>query len=71
MIPKKKTTKKIKPFTTAWCKIAAYVASNYAPQIFPCKECGYPVADGYCCGNCGSAEPGNPDDWGDIWMGEV
>ena len=30
---------------------------SYAPKIHPCKHCGHPVRDGYCCGTCGSDTP--------------
>ncbi len=26
-------------------------------RVYPCAKCGSPVADGYCCGHCGTDEP--------------
>lgn len=28
-----------------------------APDVRPCRRCGGPVLDGYCCERCGSEEP--------------
>jgi len=33
------------------------LAINYAPEIYPCQKCGYPVASGYCCTYCGDTNP--------------
>jgi rubrerythrin len=30
---------------------------SWCPEIYPCKECGYPVIDGYCCQYCGTNNP--------------
>ena len=26
---------------------------NWAPRIYPCEKCGWPVFDGYLCNYCG------------------
>jgi hypothetical protein len=51
--------KKYKPNTPAWERKANSIARSWAPPIRPCKTCGYPVVDGYCCNNCGCIDPGN------------
>jgi DNA-directed RNA polymerase subunit RPC12/RpoP len=33
------------------------LALSYAPRMYPCGSCGWPVADGYCCSTCGSDNP--------------
>ena len=48
--------KKIKPYSSRWERIANEVARDIV-SIIPCKDCGYPVVDGYCCQTCGSQEP--------------
>lgn len=55
-IQQAKKVQKIDPNTTAWDKLANGLARSLVP-IKPCKECGYPVVDGYCCGACGSTSP--------------
>lgn len=30
--------------------------------ILPCKKCGHPLRDGYCCGHCGSGEGSSEED---------
>ena len=62
---KPKKEKKIRVFKGTeeeWLKLATDVAFSYAPAIYHCQHCNYPVADGYCCLYCGSADPGNADD---------
>jgi len=54
--------KKIKPYTARWEREANKVARTYAPEIYPCETCGYPVATGYCCGYCGSCDPSCPNE---------
>jgi hypothetical protein len=44
-----------------WLKNAAILAFTYAPTIFHCEHCDYPVVEGYCCGHCGSENPGDAD----------
>lgn len=58
MKPKRKP-RKMKPYTARWESMAAAVAYGFAPQIYPCVECGGPVAMGYCCSRCGSDDPSN------------
>jgi hypothetical protein len=38
-------------------KAKASLAISFCPQIYPCKNCGYPVITGYCCTNCKSFDP--------------
>jgi hypothetical protein len=33
---------------------------SYAPRTYPCKKCGWPVIDGYCCNTCGDSAPYEP-----------
>ena len=35
------------------------LALNYAPDIYACKKCGWPVIDGCCCGTCRDSSPYN------------
>jgi hypothetical protein len=54
---KRKKIKNIEPYTLKWEKMANQLARSWAPPIHPCRECGYPVLSGYCCGTCGSNNP--------------
>ena len=56
MEPRKNKVRKIEPYTKKWEKLAYELARTFT-QIKPCKHCGYPVIDGYCCGTCGSESP--------------
>jgi len=40
-----------------WQSRANRLARDYAPTIYPCAHCSYPVAKGYCCVTCGTADP--------------
>jgi hypothetical protein len=33
---------------------------SHAPRTYPCKKCGWPVLDGYCCNTCGDDNPSEP-----------
>lgn len=61
-----KKPKMLKAYTPEWEKQANIQARSYCPPIYPCKECGYPVIQGYCCNNCGCSDPSKgeryPDD---------
>lgn len=46
-----------KPDTDKWDRSAGNVARGFAPPIKPCRDCGAPVASGYCCDYCGSTNP--------------
>ncbi len=35
----------------------ARIAIDYAPDIYCCGKCGYPVIDGYVCNYCGDTNP--------------
>lgn len=48
--------KKIDPDSPKWERLANKLARNTV-FIKPCKDCGYPVIDGYCCNTCGSVMP--------------
>lgn len=48
---------KIKPHTARWERLADALARDYAPRIYPCGKCGYPVVEGYCCTACGDSAP--------------
>ena len=44
------------PYGPKWMKDANRLARDYAPDIYPCPQCGSPRASGYCCPFCGSGE---------------
>ena len=54
---KKRKVRKIEAHTPKWEKMANNLARGYCPAIRPCRECGYPVINGYCCETCGSVSP--------------
>ncbi len=57
---------KMDPDSPEWVRAANRLARCFAPRIYPCTDCGHPVASGYCCTTCGSADPGRkPDTKGD------
>ncbi len=49
-------TKKMTPYTPEWERLANAEARNYV-TIKPCRDCGGPVIDGYCCNHCDSVLP--------------
>ncbi len=49
--------KRLKAGSRAWIKEATQVAILYAPIIYPCGKCNYPVVDGYVCINCNDSAP--------------
>jgi len=53
----KKRIEKIEPYTPKWEKMADSLARDYCPNIRPCKDCGRPVIEGYCCTFCQSVNP--------------
>lgn len=55
--PKPPKIKKFKRSDRAWDKLANELALGYAPEIYHCGTCGYPVAKGYCCQYCDSRTP--------------
>jgi len=57
MEEKKRKIRKINPFIRKWEKMANELARGYCPEIKPCRECGYPIVNGYCCETCGSNNP--------------
>lgn len=48
--------RKIKPHTKKLEKLADNLARTWV-FIHPCRECHYPVIDGFCCPTCGSNSP--------------
>ena len=52
-----KTYRKMIPYTEKWEKEANALARSWCWNIKPCRDCGHPVMDGYCCGTCGSTNP--------------
>ncbi len=53
---KKRKVRKINWDTPRWERLANELARSRT-IIKPCRECGYPVVDGYCCNTCGSNNP--------------
>ena len=47
----------MKSGTRYWQKIANELARDFAPDIYPCRKCNYPVISGYCCRNCKCGDP--------------
>jgi hypothetical protein len=33
------------------------IEETWGDQVKPCRKCGHPCIDGYCCMTCGSQEP--------------
>lgn len=55
------TTKINPPTVQEYQKAQLQTALNYAPTIYPCKKCEWPVAEGYCCRYCGDDNPSSKD----------
>jgi hypothetical protein len=53
---KTRKPRKLKPYTKAWEALANAEARAYV-TIRPCRDCGGPVVDHYCCDRCGSGDP--------------
>ena len=53
----KKKPRKIKPYGPKWERLADAVARGFAPSLYPCAKCGYPVLSGYCCSGCQTSDP--------------
>lgn len=50
--------KKIKPPTDEQYREAKFsIALRFCPNFYPCKKCGWPVPDGYCCPTCKDNNP--------------
>lgn len=49
--------RKIKPHSPKWTKLALQEALMYAPSIYSCAACEYPVISGFCCTYCSSMNP--------------
>ena len=47
----------IEIFSDLWHRHAYAIARQYAPHMYPCGKCNYPVASGYCCTYCGNINP--------------
>lgn len=54
---KEKKITKIEPYSDIYYRRLNQVARDFCPRIYPCKKCGSPVADGYCCTYCGDNDP--------------
>ena len=46
-----------KPGTYDWNLKAHNLLKNYAPEVYPCKECQQPVISGFVCTFCGCDTP--------------
>jgi hypothetical protein len=55
-VKKKRKLKKMDCNTNAWEKLANNLARSWV-QIVPCRHCGRPVINGYCCSFCDSDTP--------------
>lgn len=55
--PRPRKPRKMRPYTKEWERLANAEARCFAPTIKPCRDCGRPVVDGYCCNHCGSVLP--------------
>ena len=51
-----KIIRKIAPYTIYWEKLANSLARSTL-KIYPCRHCGGPVINGYCCKRCGAVDP--------------
>jgi hypothetical protein len=52
------TTEKIDPPTESqYNRDKLALALSIAPNIYPCRHCGWPVLQGYCCTYCHSRLP--------------
>lgn len=51
-----------KPTEAEYKKAACGLAFDFAPRIYPCLKCGWPVAKGFCCGTCGTYDPDSAED---------
>lgn len=51
------TTKVDMPTQEEYNRAKVSLALSYCPVIRPCKHCGWPVVNGYCCTTCGSPDP--------------
>ena len=54
---KPKKPRKIKFGGRTYNRAETQVAIEFAPTIYPCKKCTWPVARGYCCRWCGDSAP--------------
>jgi len=57
-----KEIKKFEGTEEEWTNLAYQLARSFAPRIYACKKCGYPVVDGYCCYECGDTNPSEMSD---------
>jgi hypothetical protein len=39
---------------------AIRVRLSYAPRVYACMKCGWPVREGFCCNTCGDNNPREP-----------
>ena len=60
-MPDTKKTYEHEPYSNAWENKASEIRRAFAPEIYPCQKCGFPVAKGYCCTNCNDKNPSSKD----------
>lgn len=48
---------KIERDSEEYVKRMFQVAVNFCPTMYPCKTCGSPVINGYCCTYCNDVNP--------------
>ncbi len=48
---------KIERDSAEYNRLVQEILSSFGPSIPPCKKCGAPVADGWCCAHCGDNNP--------------
>lgn len=46
-----------KPTKKQYREAELEIAFFFAPRIYACGKCGWPVADGYICGTCRDQNP--------------
>lgn len=51
------TNKRTPPSPKEYEEAQVSLALSYAPNMYPCADCKWPVIDGYCCTYCGSSSP--------------
>ena len=48
---------KIERDSAEYNRLVQEILRSFGPTILPCKKCGAPVADGWCCAHCGDNNP--------------
>ncbi len=52
-----------RPTTKQYDTAAIHQALVYAPRIYECQKCGWPVVEGYCCSYCGNSNPSSKEEY--------